>query len=50
MGPDRRSGMDTRTEEEKAAMGERRTGDRRSGLDRRSGTPVPPGGGSEKGQ
>lgn len=35
---DRRSGIDTRPDEEKARLGERRSGlDRRSGVDRRKG-------------
>jgi hypothetical protein len=44
IGGDRRSGIDTRSEEEKRRLGEHRQGDRRSGLDRRTGKPVPPDG------
>jgi hypothetical protein len=44
MGGERRSGKDSRSEAEKQAIGERRISTRRSGLDRRTGAPVPPGG------
>jgi hypothetical protein len=36
-GQERRSGIDTRLEQEKQSIGERRSDDRRSGQDRRAG-------------
>lgn len=36
---DRRSGIDTRSDEEKRLLGERRSGERRSGADRRAREP-----------